>query len=44
MSTVGVFLAQASSVDAFITKLIDGMALGSIYAILALRRLARPGL
>ncbi|NND04273.1 MAG: branched-chain amino acid ABC transporter permease [Acidimicrobiia bacterium] len=36
MSTVGVILAQASSAETFITKLIDGLALGSIYAILAL--------
>ncbi len=36
MSQVGVLLAQASSVETFATKLIDGLALGSIYAILAL--------
>lgn len=34
--SAGVLLAQASSLDTFITKLIDGLALGSIYAILAL--------
>ena len=29
-------LAQANAAETFITKLIDGLALGSIYAILAL--------
>ena len=36
MADFGVILAQASSLDTFITKLIDGLALGSVYAILAL--------